>query len=101
MNRAPRRKSLKVGIYLTQVAPTCSMARYGGLSTESERIRGSVWYRTGVPGLPVPAAMAGRLSLPSLHSRALLAGAVLADAMPVVWSPDVSDRGHDFPGHAQ
>src|SRR3954447_5396667 len=45
--------------------------------------------------------MAGRLSLPSLQRRALLAGAVWADAMPVVWSPDVGDRGHDFPRHAQ
>src|SRR3954471_21517171 len=45
--------------------------------------------------------MAGRLSLPSLRRRALLAGAVGSDAMPAVWSPDVGDGGYDLPGHAQ
>ena len=32
----------KVGIYLTQVAPICSMAGCGGLPAESERVRGPV-----------------------------------------------------------
>jgi len=33
---------LRVGIYLTQVAPICSMAGCGGISAQSERVRGLV-----------------------------------------------------------
>ncbi|HXP85079.1 MAG TPA: hypothetical protein VN841_10180, partial [Bryobacteraceae bacterium] len=49
-------KNEKGGIYLTQVAPTCSMAGCGGVSPESGRFRGSVRHRASVSGLPVPAA---------------------------------------------
>src|SRR5260370_17564384 len=45
--------------------------------------------------------MAGGFSLPALRRRSRLAGAVGADALPTVWSPDVGDGGHHLPGHTQ
>ena len=48
----------KVGIYLTQVTPTCSMGSDGGVSTRSQRVRDLVRHRAGLPGLPVPAPLA-------------------------------------------
>ena len=90
----------KGGIYLTQVAPTCSMAGCGGVSPESGRFRGSVRHRASVSGLPVPAAMAGGLPVPVLWRPSFLARAIRAHAVPSVWSPNVGDGGHDLPGHA-
>jgi transposase-like protein len=54
-----------------------------------------------MPGVPVSASMARRLSLPALWLRSLLAGTVGAHAVPGVWSSDVGDGGYDFPRHAQ
>lgn len=54
-----------------------------------------------MPGVPVPAEMAGGLSLSALRRWSILAGAVGTNAMPAVWSPNVGDGGHDLSGHAQ
>ncbi len=54
-----------------------------------------------MPGIPVPASMARRLSLPALRLRSLLAGTVGAYAVPGVWSSDIGDGGDDFPRHTQ
>ena len=58
---------------MTQVTPTCSMGADGGFPAQSDGVRGSVWRRGGVPGLPVPTAMARRLSLPPLWAGQSLA----------------------------
>ena len=49
----------RVGIYLTQVAPICSMAGWRNIRPESERVRGWLCNRTGLQGIPVPAEIAG------------------------------------------
>jgi hypothetical protein len=48
----------KVGIHLTQVATTCSMASDGGFPTGSPGIRGSLFDGSGLPGVSVSAPLA-------------------------------------------
>src|ERR1017187_4546602 len=48
----------EVGIHLTQVATTCSMASDGGFPTGSPGIRGSLFDGSGLPGVSVSAPLA-------------------------------------------
>jgi len=58
---------MRVVIYLTEVTTTCSVLAHGGLSAKYERVRDAVCQRAGMPGLPVPAALARGISLPELR----------------------------------
>ncbi len=54
-----------------------------------------------MPGVPVPASLAGRFPLPTLRLRSLLAGTVSAHAVPSMWPLNVGNGGDHLPRHAE
>jgi hypothetical protein len=58
---------LEMGMHVTHVAPTRSMAARGRVSTHLGGGRGAFYDRRGLPGLPCPAPLAGRLPLSALR----------------------------------
>src|SRR5947207_2027397 len=101
LNRTIHMLTTQLDIYLTQVAPSCSMAGYGGISAESERVRHPICDGAGVSRLPVPASLAGWFSMPALCGRSILASKVGVAGVWPMWPPDFGDSGDNLPGHAQ
>jgi len=56
-----------LGIYLTQVAPRCSIRGHGRLSSHADRIRGAFFDGRCLPLIPLRTALAGRIRLSSLR----------------------------------
>ncbi len=87
-------------MHLTQVAPTCRVRGGGRLPPYGRRVRSALRHRGGVPSLPGPGSLAGRLSLPGLRRRHRVACSNGAPAMRRVWPTDLGDRRHRVSGHA-
>jgi len=98
-----------VDIRLTPVAPICCSSGRGararacrrGLPAHVHRVPGALSDRGSVPGIPGEAAMAGRLSLSCLPGGAGVEDEARIVDVSRVLAPDVGDRGHDLPGHAE
>ena len=87
--------------HLTQVAPRCSMGASGGLPTESDRVRGSILHRGGVPGLPFSDALAGRFLLPPVRPRQGVACPQGLVRVRRLRPTDFGDSGHRLSGLSQ
>src|SRR5260370_13272162 len=87
-----------MGIYLTQVATTCSVSGGGRLSARSAGAGASLFNRGGLPGVFVSTALAGRILLPTLRGSESMAGLGLAMGMRGLPSPGFSDFGNDLSG---
>jgi hypothetical protein len=69
----------QMDMYLTQVTPTCSLEEtHGRLPTHNQRVGDAISNGGGVPGLPVPVALAFGIRLPSVRRNDRLAGAPLS-----------------------
>ena len=90
-----------VGIHLTQVAPTCSMASDGGFPTGSTGIRGSVLDGSGLPGVSVSAPLARGILLPALWRAKELANIRRSAAMFGLQLPKFGDGRDDLSGYPQ
>src|SRR6266496_2439025 len=88
-----------LGIHLTQVTPTYSVRRRGGLSADADGVRHAVRDRSGVSGLPDAAAMARRVSMPCLRRREGLGSASSTLAVRGVWAADLDYGRHHLSGH--
>jgi hypothetical protein len=53
-----------------------------------------------VPGVPGPAALAGRIPLPTLRRPPIVAGPRSFAGVRGLWVPNFGDSRNDFPGHA-
>jgi hypothetical protein len=91
-------KCQTIGISLTQVTPRCSMRANGGLPPRLSGVRSAVRQRGGLPGLPVPVALTGRIPVSRLRPRAGLAGPEGVLRMRALRATDIGDRRHDLSG---
>ena len=89
-----------LAIYLTQVAPTYSVRPRGGLSAGSRGVRAAIRDRRGLSRVSGAAPVAGGVSVPALWGAEGVARATTVVAVRGLRPPDVGDRRHDLPGHA-
>ena len=87
-------------VHLTQVTTIYSMPADGGLPSNTGGVRGALPLGTGLPGISVPAPLAGGLPLPALRCRQGLAPAVRSVAVRGLRPPSFGDGRNDLPGHA-
>jgi len=92
---------LNRAIRLTQVGISGRMARHGGLPDDHPGVRAAVRDGGGLPRVPVPVAVAGRLPVPAVWTCEGLAAHTRADPVRGVCPADLGDGGHDLPGHPQ
>jgi len=104
-SKLPRRSVIfgYLGIHLTQVIATGSVARRGsrgGLPALGGRLRKALRIGGSLPRLSFPGAMAGRIPLPSLRGGQSMATALRTPAVRELCVPSFVDSGDDIPGHA-
>ena len=87
-------------VHLTQVTTIYSMPADGGLPSNTGGVRGALPLGTGLPGISVPAPLAGGLPLPALRCRQGLAPAFRSVAVRGLRPPSFGDGRIDPPGHA-
>src|SRR5579863_2116713 len=87
------------GIHLTHLTPTCSISAYGGLPSNAGGAGGSLQFGAGVPGLPVPASVARRVSLSALRRGQSVAAGIGLVAVCALPSPSIGDSRNDLPGY--
>ena len=93
-------KIWELGVHLTQVTATYSMAAHAGLSPDLGGIRSVLYDREGLPGLSVPAALAGGLPVSALWAGEGMAAANDPAAVRRLPPSDLGDGRYDFPGYA-
>jgi len=89
------------GIYLTQVAPRCSVWGYGGLSADAHGIRDALLDRRGVPPIRLSASLAQRVHLPSVRRARGLAHRERLGGLHGLRLSRIRDSGDGFREHSQ
>ena len=84
---------------MTQATPIYSMRGRGGLPSDAGGIRGSLSLGAGLPGISVPAPLAGRIPLPALPCRQGLAPGFGFVAVCRLRPPSFGHGGNDLPGY--
>ena len=92
--------SQNLGIHLTQVTPIYSMRAHGGLPSDRGGLRGALPLGAGLPGVSVPAPLAGGIPMPALRFRQGLAAAFRSPSVCGMRPPSFADGRNRLPGHA-
>jgi len=92
---------VKVGIHFTQVGTRCSIWGHGRLSPYACRVRDTLFDRRGVPAIPLPTPLAGRIYLPSLRGRQRLDDRAGLGSLRDLRLSRLRDSRNDFREHPQ